>query len=164
MCPVTDRPDSRLLLPASAVPDGARVWLRDGRGPYAVVHSWDTVSGRVYTLAECGAPSSLVTRPAADLLVDLSAPVDGERLDARAHFLRELHPEAARLTPSHVPCRWNVRMDGGDTLLYVVGPDDEMAYRHIRVDPWPDLSGLTPGDAARAVVVAALVARGGARG
>lgn len=181
------RPDPRLLLPASVVrrvPEGVRVWLVDSDTPRVVAHSWDTVSGRVYMLAECGVPSSLIVRPASDLLIDLSAPVDGERLDALPWALdrfNEAFPPVSgwrAIRYVSVPGIWPGYGPPRETLHavcysnsreFALAAPGHWPYRWPRklrvhaVDPWPDLSDLTPDDAARAVVVAALVARGGAR-
>lgn len=180
------RPDPRLLLPASAVrrvPVGAVVWLVDSDAPRVVVHGWDTQTGRVYMLAECSVPSSLIVRPASDLHVDLSAPVPGERMDALGWAFDRLNevfqPVAGwrAIRSVHVPGIWQGYGPPRETLYavcyssgsreYALAAPGHWPYRWPRrlrvraVDPWPDLSGLTPDDAARAVVVAAIA--GGAR-
>jgi hypothetical protein len=148
------RPDDRLLLPASAlpfVPEGARLWV--GRLSTAAVLPGGTA-------AVC-TTLGLMSLP--DVLVDLSAPTlrDGvpERGDLLPWALRVLNPRAR-----------HARKGAGGGVFELYGNDGHniapvgviascpigIFTCEIVVRKWPDLSGLSPDDASRAVVVAAL--------
>ena len=150
------RPDSRLLLPASAVarvPYGARVWSDDPK----------VSDGRPWVWSEW---THMFSGPCA---IDLSAPTDGDRLDALPWALgvlaanlgcvawRAAHVTvAAHMGPAYVEVR---DLFGGTTAR--IAPRRIGRIPCVILDPWPDLSGLTPDEQARAVVVAALVALAG---
>lgn len=151
------RPDSRLLLPASAVarvPYGARVWDKIDR--YGVVAGIGRHLAEGPTLSVCWSDWPRSTVPAKHVLVDLSAPTNGDRLDALPWALGVLRPRS-------VPTLGGVL--GSDNRITTAVIGGSIANGAITPDmlgaAWPDLSGLTPGEQARAVVVAALVARAG---
>jgi len=134
------RPDPRLLCPVDAlpfVPAGFPLWEIDTDTP--------CVAGELMVPTEC---------PGWTDLLDFSAPAIREglpvRLDALPWGLRVLG-----WAPKYF-------INGAGTLTLgngaVVGPRDK-GHVTIEVDPWPDLSNLSPDDASRAVVVAALKAR-----
>lgn len=179
---MADRPDERLLLradPAKLPPIGSRLWDGD---------EWLTVTehgrdGWIIAAGPCGlreyAPSAIPK-----LRVDLSAPADGERVDllpTALGWLNKRFPSERWLSAIEsisVPNQWfhlhrghaapryavgNSR--GGRECAFSAGGDRPPRWPRKKpvhaIDPWPDLTGLSDADAARAVVVAALgVARG----
>lgn len=162
------RPDERLLLRADKVrrvPEGARVWhARDEYVPGVVVGV--TADGHVLVRWAGGRE---VAHGADRLLLDLSAPADGERVDLLPWALRELNPSAvsARMQLPRLDAP-GLRVDSehGAICAYVARALVPLVaaclVKPIALDDrWPDLTGLSDADAARAVVVAALgVARG----
>lgn len=148
----TGRPDPRLLVPATAlpfVPEGARVWKGDRCGT-VIGNGRHFAAGASVWVAWPDWPSTVVL--ARDLDVDLSPPSlrNGlpERLDLEGFALRVLHPEAVSVCHmnSHVRA---VVLNLGFGAEHVVSLGEA----------WPDLTGLTPDAARRAVLAAALRAR-----
>ena len=141
------RPDPRLLVPREVlpfVPAGAT--LEDHDGNRCVV-------------GEAGGPEDFP-----GCLLDLSAPAirDGipGRMDALPWALAVMHPHAVHVCPQedHIV----VLSDATFTpVVGLRGPGFTGLRSSIDIDltPWPDLTGLTPDEASRAVVAAAL--RGG---
>lgn len=156
-------PDPRLLLPASAVrrvPEGARVW-HPKHGDGVVIDPDDPYAPAVFrhtTGVEWS--SQFLGGGVQDLAIDLSAPLDGERLDALPWALRQLHPEARSASFPTRDARWlYLHADSPLGYIYQIVPSVwTMCGTNVCVIEWPDLSDLSPDDAARAVVVAALVA------
>lgn len=165
------RPDERLLLRADKVrrvPEGARVWhARDEYVPGVLGGGAATTRGEpiVVWWSDIGAEN----HSASELALDLSAPADGERVDLLPWALRELNPSAvsARMQLPRLDAP-GLRVDSehGAICAYVARALVPLVaaclVKPIALDDrWPDLTGLSDADAARAVVVAALgVARG----
>lgn len=166
------RPDERLLVPVEClpfVPEGARVWDADDpslSGLYLPARKRNPpLPARV--VCDEGA---VVFAPAR-LMVDLSSPAlrDGvpERLDVLPWALGVL----AKRHGLRVPLRVVVIDDLGcgpcAEIQYEerkarasIGPATRYGSHHIDLTPWPDLTDLSPDEAARAVVAAALRQRG----
>lgn len=146
------RPDPRLLVPVSALPFVPGGCIPTKRCPKC---SGASEANSVYDRTACDGDCRTCEVPMVTF-VDASAPElrDGlpVRLDALPWLLRVLGwPRLGFI-------------NGAMTLTVeinkmVVGPEIAKHTTHA-VQPWPDLTNLTPNEAARAVVVAAIVARG----
>ena len=173
------RPDSRLLVRADAlpvVPVGALVWHGNLGGAFTVIRHAQR------GLLLCDSEPDGGTRDvrwfdmSPTLLIDLSAPEQRNgldvRLDALPWTLRALHPEAmtsslfdtvAGLRSATLADAWgaSARSADGRVVLWIVRESFEwLAGTPIVLgSAWPDLTNLSPADAARAVVCAALHAR-----
>lgn len=154
------RPDARLLVPVEClpfVPSGARIWMGDVAS-YVV----DDIPGdepvRVWKR-----DGSVLVFARTDAMLDLSAPALRDGVPGRLDAL----PWALGLLRRGVD---GIHMDEDGSAVLTDCGEPVLAYndpasRHMRctidedLTPWPDLSGLSDGDASRAVVAAAL--RGG---
>lgn len=141
------RPDPRLLVPVSAlpfVPRGALGWCCDH-------DTWHT-------------PASMYSATH----IDARAPElrDGlpVRLDALPWLLKVLHPKATQIEGhalAQFPGVVLLSIENGVMVHWREYTKHRGTWSGTYVlNPWPDLTGLTPDEAARAVVVAAVVARG----
>ena len=155
-------PDSRLLVKVSVlpfVPVGTMVWRYNGTAWVVICHDdRGLLVCRADATGEvrwCNADATMLldlSKPAQVLLKPAKVDVLGARLDALDFALSVL---AKRLG-------WT-----GDANAFwwsdnrMAGFADDVNSSVDMSDPpwWPDLTGLSPGDASRAVVVAALQAR-----
>ena len=143
------RPDSRLLVSVSAlpfVPEGARWWSDDPYFP----NPFTCTGWRNWS------PSDMLDASAPELRDGL--PV---RLDALPWLLKVLHPDALWVDKPYADTdAWLLRKtDGYGARWFSRNEIDWLSGSPIFL-PALDVSGLTPDEAARAVVVAAVVARG----
>ncbi len=166
---MAERPDARLLLPAPKVrrvPEGARVWhARDEYHPGVVVGV--TLDGRIMVRWVGGRECA---HGADRLLLDLSAPADGERVDLLPWARGESGIDRVTVeSPTSAIVRFrDEARDAGGRFRGMVGIGatvaDLVALGELDTAPTIpglDLTGLSDADAARAVVVAKLgVARG----
>lgn len=139
-----NRPDPRLLLSARRlrfVAAGMPLWDVDANLP--------TVAGELLQAVEGDGWTDLV---------DVSTPPvrDGrpERADALPMLLQEFHPEA--FTLHSCGSQAYMMQNRAGQIVHLISTYAPGFAPTTVLEPWPDLSGLSPQDAARAALVAAL--------